>query len=297
MPARHRPPAGPIVLTTDFGLEDGYAGVMKGVILGINPAATIVDLSHHVRPQDVPGAAFLLWTSYRYFPPGSIHVVVVDPGVGSSRRAIAVRVAGATFVAPDNGVLSWVLRDHGVEATEPGCWPLALARRAAPGAQAVAAIELTNPAFWRPEVSATFHGRDVFAPVAAHLSLGATVGDLGRPIDDLYLLPTPGLVRRGGTLVGQVIHVDHFGNLVTNLRPTDLAANQPVELEVRGQVVRGLRRYYAAGEGLAAVVGSAGLVEIALTGGSAAEALGARVGDGVVARQPDEQGARDEQRG
>ena len=269
---------GPIVLTTDFGLEDGYVGVMKGVILGISPRAQIVDLSHQVRPQDVPDAAFLLWTSYRYFPAGSIHVVVVDPGVGGERRAIAVQTPAATFVAPDNGVLSRVLQDHGLEAPEPGRWPIA-------GATQVTAVELTNSRYWRPEVSATFHGRDVFAPVAAHLSLGVSLADLGQPTDELYLLPTPAPLRRGGEVVGRVTHVDHFGNLVTNLRPADVLPLQPVELEVGGEVVRGLRRFYAEAEGLGALVGSAGLVEIALTGGSAAKALGAGVGDEVVARR------------
>jgi len=272
------PGGGPIVLTTDFGLEDGYVGVMKGVILGISPRAQIVDLSHQVRPQDVPGAAFLLWTSYRYFPAGSIHLVVVDPGVGGTRRAIAVQTPAATFVAPDNGVLSWVLQDHGLVAPEPGRWPIA-------GVTLVTAVELTNSRYWRPEVSATFHGRDVFAPVAAHLSLGVPLADFGRPADELYLLPTPVPLLRRGEVVGRVIHVDHFGNLITNLRPADLSPLQPVELEVRGEVVRGLRRFYAEAEGLGALVGSAGLVEIALTGGSAAKALGAGVGDEVVARR------------
>ena len=179
-----------IALTTDFGLEDAYAGVMKGVILGVNPAATIVDLCHTIPEQDVRAAAFLLHTTWPYFPPGIIHVVVVDPGVGSQRRAIAVDVGTAIFVAPDNGVLTYVLAGMGEQRTQ--------------------AVHLTNRRYWLPKVSATFHGRDIFAPVAAHLSMGVPLADLGEllPLGELvtfpkrlYTLPTP--ARRVGAHSGQ----------------------------------------------------------------------------------------------
>jgi len=283
MPRAHSKTRGPIVLTTDFGLEDGYVGTMKGVVLGINPRVAVVDLSHQVPAQDVAEAAFLLWAAYRYFPPRSIHVVVVDPGVGSERRAIAVETPEAAFVAPDNGVLSWVLRDRGLVASAPGRWPI-------PRGASVRAVALTNPRYRLPEVSETFHGRDVFAPAAAHLSRGVPLDDLGEPVGDLYLLPAPTPIWRDGELVGQVVHVDHFGNLVTSLRPAELAGLRPVQLVIRGHVVRGLRRFYAEGAGLGAVIGSAGLIELALTGGSAAAALGASVGDEVIARRGERTG-------
>jgi S-adenosylmethionine hydrolase len=183
-----------------------------------------------------------------------------------------------------------VLRDRGFVASAPGRWPIP---RGAP----VRAVSLTNPRYRLPEVSATFHGRDVFAPAAAHLSRGVPLDDLGEPIGDLYLLSAPTPICRGGKLVGRVVHVDHFGNLVTSLRPADLAGLQPVQLVIRGHVVGGLRRFYAEGTGLGAVVGSAGLVELALPGGSAAAALGASVGDEVIARRSPGRDEQDRQDG
>ncbi|HEM60742.1 MAG TPA: hypothetical protein ENO24_00465, partial [Chloroflexi bacterium] len=188
-----------ITLTTDFGMADGYVGVMKGVILGINRDVPIVDLAHDIQPQSVLDAAYILRRSYEYFPSGTIHVVVVDPGVGTERRAIAAGSDRATFVAPDNGVLTYVL-EH------------LRAKR-----EAVQAVHLTNRTYWLPEVSDVFHGRDLFAPVAAHLSLGLSLDHLGPAIDDLVTLPPPYLERRPESLVGQVTHVDHFGNVLTNL--------------------------------------------------------------------------------
>ena len=152
-----------ITLTTDFGTRDGFVGVMKGVILNINPHANIVDITHDIAPQNIEQGAFLFANAVKYFPANVIHVVVVDPGVGSARRPIAVQLGKTFFVAPDNGVLSRIT-DH---ASLP-----------------IRVVHLTNPAYWLPRVSATFHGRDIFAPVAAHLSLGVPLDALGEPIDD-----------------------------------------------------------------------------------------------------------------
>jgi len=254
-----------ITLTTDFGLEDAYVGVMKGVILGINPAATIVDLCHAISPQDVRAAAFLLHTAWPYFPPGTIHVVVVDPGVGSQRRAIAVDVGAATFVAPDNGVLSYVL--------------------AAAAAKNPPAVHLTNQRYWLARVSATFHGRDIFAPVAAHLSLGVPLADLGEPLSlgELVTFPLPRPERQGDTWVGHVVHVDHFGNLVTDLEAEAIGDAQAVVIEVGGQRMVGLRRTYAEGRPgePMALIGSSGRLEIAVPGGQAARWLKVQIGDQV----------------
>jgi len=261
-----------ITLTTDFGLEDAYVGVMKGVILGINPAASIVDLCHAVPPQDVRAAAFLLHTAWRYFPPGTIHVVVVDPGVGSQRRAIAVDVGAATFVAPDNGVLSYVLAK----------------------VKEARAVHLTNQRYWLPKVSATFHGRDIFAPVAAHLSLGVPLAELGEPLSlgELVTFPLPRPERQActersergnGNWVGHVVHVDHFGNLVTDLEAEAIGDTQAVVIEVGGRRIVGVRRTYAdgtPGEPMA-LIGSSGRLEIAVPGGQAARRLKAQIGDQV----------------
>jgi S-adenosylmethionine hydrolase len=254
-----------ITLTTDFGLEDAYVGVMKGVILSINPAATIVDLCHAVPPQDMQAAAFLLHTAWPYFPLGTIHVVVVDPGVGSQRRAIAVDVGTATFVTPDNGVLSYVLAEAAEKNTQ--------------------AVHLTNQRYWLSPVSATFHGRDIFAPVAAHLSLGVPLTDLGEPLPlgELVTFPLPRPERQGDTWVGHVVHIDHFGNLVTDLEAEAIGDPQAVAIEVGRQRIFGLRRTYAEGtpgEPIA-LIGSSGRLEIAVTGGQAVRWLKVQIGDRV----------------
>jgi hypothetical protein len=253
-----------ITLMTDFGQKDAYVGAMKGVILGINPQATLVDLSHEIAPQAVEEAAYVLWTAYPYFPPGTVHVVVVDPGVGSDRRPIAIQTERAFFVGPDNGVFSYVLT----------------AERSA------RVVHLTNPRYWRPQVSSTFHGRDIFSPVAAHLSLGVPFGDLGEPIDDPVLLPLAQPERRADGVIGRVIHVDHFGNVITNLGPEDLPAREGLVIEVAGQHIRGLSSTYSAAQPgeLVALWGSDGLLEIAVREGSAGGRLGIRVGDKVIVR-------------
>jgi S-adenosylmethionine hydrolase len=244
-----------VALLTDFGWADGYVGVMKGVILSIAPHVTLVDLSHDVAPQDVRGAAFVLYAAVPYFPPDTVHLVVVDPGVGSVRRAIAVRSAQGTFVAPDNGVLSYVL---------------------AAGPPQIA-VSLSNPQYHLAQVSRTFHGRDIFAPAAAHLACGVPITELGEPIRDLITFPMPKpRTRADGTLIGQVIHVDHFGNVITNLRREDIPwPDEAVVLEIGGQVIGGLHETYAQarpGEPLA-LIGSSGHLEIAVAGGNAARRL------------------------
>lgn len=282
-----RASTGIVTLTTDFGLADGYAGIMHGVIRGICSGVVVADLSHQVAPQDVRGAAYLLYAAYPYFPADTVHCVVVDPGVGTSRRAIAVETPRGRFVAPDNGVLSYVLAREAVTA----------------------AVSLTNPRYHLSRVSHTFHGRDVFAPVAAHLACGISLPDLGESLARLVTFTVPGVsVRPGGALGGQVIHVDHFGNLVTSIgqllwRGDDLLL-QPAfsvvgdqgseqeslpfpasqaQVHIGDQRIEGIRPTYGdapAGE-LLALVGSVGHLEIAVAGGNAAQALGIGVGAGV----------------
>ena len=254
-----------ITLTTDFGLADGYVGTMKGVILGIDPTVTIVDVSHDIAPQDVREAAYVLYAAYPYFPQGSIHLVVVDPGVGSERRAIALRTPQATFVAPDNGVLSYVVAGERVEEI----------------------VHLTNLRYHLSPASRTFHGRDIFAPAAAHLARGIRLAELGEPLTDIVTFPLPRpQVRPGGTIVGQVIYVDHFGNLITSIRLKDWPDRFPREgvIEIKGQGIRGVANNYAEGAPgkLLALIGSSDHLEIAVSGGGAAQSLEATVGDEVL---------------
>jgi S-adenosylmethionine hydrolase len=277
--------AGPIVLLTDFGLADAYVGTMKGVILSICPATAIVDLSHGVVPQDVAGGARLLATRYRYFPAESIFVAVVDPGVGSARRAIALKTPHGTFVAPDNGLVTGVLRDVGLPVPRAGGKvPLG------PGIVAAETIDwlgvaLTNRDFFLPEVSGTFHGRDVFAPVAAHLATGVPLASLGSPVRDLVVLPSPEARREGNVVTGEVVAVDHFGNAITSI-PASLLDGlaQPVVV-AEGHEITGIVHHYAERPGPLALIGSDGHLEVAVNGGSAAKTLGLKVGDRVVARE------------
>ena len=266
--------AGPIVLLTDFGDRDGYAGTLKGVILGINPGATLVDLSHRIPPQDIAAGAFVLGTSYRYFPDGAVFVAVVDPGVGSARRAIALESSRYTFVGPDNGLFSQVLADLGIVSPVGGSVSLAGA--------AVTGVTLENPAYFLATVSATFHGRDVFAPVAAHRSLGVPLAAFGPPIAEVVSLPTHRPVWQNGVLVGQVIYVDRFGNAITDLTRADLNGFTAPVVEVAGLRILGLRQHYAGGSGLLALIGSSDRLEIALNGGSAATEFGLGPGTPVV---------------
>ena len=263
-----------ITLTTDFGSEDAYAAAMKGVIMGINPRAIIVDISHSVRPQDVAQGAFVLSTVYPFFPDGTIHIVVVDPGVGSQRRAIILKTRTAVFVAPDNGVLSYVAH-HAL----PGRCRSGTALEELPAGWE--AFEITNPRLWRHPVSSTFHGRDIFAPTAAHISIGVPFEEFGRATDSINVFPIPQPeVLEGGDLMGHVLHIDRFGNIITDVQRRDISPEEFC-LEVAGQRIQSLSRTYDEANGLLAIIGSSGYLEIALKNGSAARFLGARIGDGL----------------
>ncbi|MFH1381727.1 MAG: SAM-dependent chlorinase/fluorinase [Chloroflexota bacterium] len=270
-----------ITLTTDFGLTDAYIAAMKGVILGINPEAQLVDICHMIQPQNISQAAFVLSTAYRFFPAGTTHVVVVDPGVGSERRAVILKTPEAHFVAPDNGALSYIINDYSArqEKTE-GSQPM---KKLEPE---LAAVAITRPTFWRTPVSPTFHGRDIFAPVAARLSLGFPALDFGEPITSLTMLPLPSPYHEAdGSLVGYVMHIDSFGNLLTNIRRDDLPSpKEDITAIVGGRLIHGLSRTYAAGSGLLALIGSSDYLEIAYKGGSARDFLQAKIGDEVRIR-------------
>ncbi len=250
-----------ITLTTDFGEKDGYVGTMCGVILGICPSAVLTNLSHQIPPQDIQTAAFVLYQAFAYYPPHAIHCVVVDPGVGSKRRAIAVHTDHGTFVCPDNGVLSLVLSTPSLNILE--------------------AVTLTNPDYQLSNVSATFHGRDIFAPAAAHIACGVPLSKLGPSAINLVRLDFSANQQNGEC---QVIHVDRFGNLILNLTPKDIKNPEQVAFKVGPETVRSLCRTFAdvnEGELLAYVGSQRDHIEIALRNGNAALALGVKVGDMV----------------
>jgi len=270
-----------ITLTSDFGLTDAYVAAMKGVILGINPQAKLIDICHSIQPQNIRQAAFVLSTAYPFFPPRTIHMVVVDPGVGTERRAIILRTPLADFVAPDNGVLSYVMQPFLAESGENH---VNLQQAELP--PELEAVAITEPQFWRSPVSPTFHGRDIFAPVAARLSLGFPPTEFGEAITSVTMLPFPRPYQAAdGSLVGYILHVDSFGNLVTDIKSTDLPqTEQAITIEVGGQFIAGLSHTYAEGSGLLALIGSSGYLEIALKEGSAATFLNAGVGNEVRLR-------------
>jgi S-adenosylmethionine hydrolase len=254
-----------ITLLTDFGLQDGYPGVMKGVIWKIAPNAQIADLSHDIAPQNILEAAILLSRSYRYFPDETIHVAIVDPGVGTLRRAIAAHIGTYYFVAPDNGLLTLI-----IEQAEASNLPIEF-------------INLDRPGYWLPSVSNTFHGRDIFAPVAAYLAAGTNIKALGTLITDPIRLDIPKPQPSSNGWIGQVIYIDHFGNLSTNLH-TDLVGDADhVIVKYKGEQIFGLSKSYAVAPSgtLVAVGDSTGSIAISKVNGNAAQTLSGQVADQV----------------
>lgn len=257
-----------ITLLTDFGLKDGYVGAMKGVILSINPEVHIVDITHDVGSQCILEAAFILYTTHSYFPRGSIHLVVVDPGVGTGRRPIGISTKDYLFVGPDNGVFSFILRNN----------------------KDAAVFELVNKVYFGKTVSQTFHGRDIFAPVAAHLSLGIPLSKIGKEIRDYHTieLPQPRVSRK--ILEGQVIHKDRFGNLVTNVSYetfSNFVDNSSFMIKLGSfstQVIRSAYAEVMPGE-LLAIFGSTDYLEISENMGDASLRLEMDVGASVTIKK------------
>ena len=250
-----------ITLTTDFGTTDYYVAALKGVVAGIAPAAQVIDITHEISAQNVRQAAYVLAAAVPFFPPGTIHVVVVDPGVGSARRPLAIASSNAMFVGPDNGVFTPVL-----DTTD------------------LRVVHLNRPEFWRPVISHTFHGRDIFAPVAAHLARGVALAELGDAINDPWKLDLeqPARLTAGG-LQGEVVHIDRFGNLITNI-PSSWLAGQRWLVRIAGQTLDGVQAAYAsvAPGQLLALVSSGDTLEIAVREGNAARQIAAGIGEPVV---------------
>lgn len=252
-----------ITLLTDFGSRDAFVGIMKGVILGLNPTATLVDLSHEVPPQDILAGALILRSATPFFPPGTIHVVVVDPGVGSTRRALLVETSHAILLGPDNGILSL----------------------AAPANEVQRIIHLTNEQYFLPQPSQTFHGRDVFAPIAAHVSYGVALESFGESLPAMEHLSLPPVKRLQDGLVGRVIYVDHFGNAITNITEADLRPFPRDTLFVSIDAVHtcGIETTYATVDigAPVAFINSWGMLEIAVRNGSAAHRFAIHTGQSI----------------
>jgi S-adenosylmethionine hydrolase len=250
-----------ITLLTDFGTKDGYIGAVKGVIKRINSQAEIVDVTHDIDSYDVLGAAFALSSFYRYFPKGTIHLAVVDPGVGSLRQPILIKTKDFFFVGPDNGIFSFIYQRGNI----------------------VDIIIISNKKYFLAEPSSTFHARDIFAPVAAYLSLGIKTDELGSPAKECvkFIIPQP--ESKGRSLKGEIIHIDRFGNLITNI-PADLLENKKnAEIIVGKRRVKGISRSYfeIKEKELGALIGSSGFLELAVNQGSAQAFLKAKIGDRI----------------
>jgi len=259
-----------ITLLTDFGLEDAYVGLMKGVILSINPLAAIVDITHHVDSHDLTQAAFIINTAYRYFPAGTIHIIVVDPGVGGRRSIVALEMTGQTFLAPDNGILTLLIDRMNIDAV----------------------FRVENSDYFLGSVSQTFHGRDIFAPVGAHISLGVDLNLLGMPIAPKDLvridIPRPYISERG-ELVGTVVSMDRFGNCITNIDSGRLerfcrdGMIEKLRVAIGQDQIKGVSKNYESADpqNPLALIGSSGYLEVAVNCGSARRYFGIEKGDGV----------------
>jgi S-adenosylmethionine hydrolase len=254
---------------TDFGTSDHYVGAMKGVILNINPQVQIVDLTHAIPPQDINGAAFLIDSAYRYFPTGTIHVVVVDPGVGSERRAIVCQTETAYFVCPDNGILTHILHNE----------------------KPAYSVAVENSAYFLPQVSNTFHGRDIFAPVAAHLSRGVPISELGNPVTQPVQLALPKPQVTEEMVIGHIIWIDSFGNLVTDISREileSLEGQNGVVIHAGSAKIDHFNRSYAESEigEVLAIIGSFNRLEISINQGNAAQVLGLKRGNTITICMP-----------
>ena len=279
-----------IALLTDFGTEDWFVGTMKGVIASIAPKAHVIDICHDIPPGDIRAGAMALLSSYKYFPRGTIFVAVVDPGVGGPRDALLAEAHGCHFIGPDNGLLSYALAGgppgtggrQAVSSLKPPSTE-------APGPR-MRAIE--NPSYRLPDAGSTFHGRDVFAPAAAHLSLGKSSGSFGKRKESFVELPFPVPYKLRGTVSGEIVHVDRFGNAITNITPRDLEAlperaaakkgKDGIVVKAKGKTFPLAAFYAEAAPGKPlSISGSSGFLELSINGGNAAKKFGLKRGDTV----------------
>jgi len=257
-------PSGIITLLTDFGQQDAFVGTMKGVILSILPEAQIVDLTHGIPRQNLSAAAFNLKNAYQFFPRGTVHVIVVDPGVGSQRRIVGVKANGHYFIAPDNGVLKYIYAEGTVSEV----------------------ISITNKDYFLKPVSQTFHGRDIFSPVAAHLTKGVPLEKFGPMITDHEKGRVSEVERSGNSLKGEIVYVDHFGNLISNISSTEFHGKneRTVKIRIGETVIGGLVDSYSKGKNNepVALIGSSGYLEIAINFADASKVLDCQEGDEII---------------
>lgn len=250
-----------ITLTTDFGNDDPFDGVMKGVILSICPDANIIDLTHNISPQDIYQANFLLTSSYKFFPPGTIHICVVDPGVGSLRKPILIESTNYFFIGPDNGLFTGILEKEDITNV----------------------VELTEKKYWLPKVSQTFHGRDIFAPIAAHIANRENVFNFGKQIkkEDLVKLPIQKPVKNKDGIAGIIQYIDHFGNLITNISSDEIP--NKITGKIKNHSLCGLVECFgeARRNTLSTIKGSSGFVELFINKGNAAKITGVKIGQKV----------------
>lgn len=254
-----------ITLLTDFGLQDGFVGTMRGVILRISPDAQIADISHQISPQNIREAGIALERTIKYYPKGTVHIIVVDPGVGTDRRPIAARLGDQYFVAPDNGVLSYVYQD-----AKTNVLPIEF-------------IHLDNPKYWLEEISNVFHGRDIFAPVGAYLANGISLDELGSKIEDIILLDIPNVESSPKRIKGEIILIDNFGNLITNIEAKELERFENPLIHLCGLEIQGIVDTFGKrkdGE-LIALIGDAQDLWISVVNGSAEQKVNACVGDAI----------------
>lgn len=257
---------GIITITTDFGLKDHYNGALKGAILSVNPRARLVDITHLIAPGAISEGAFVLAQAFDCFPRGTIHLAVVDPGVGSTRRPILIETGQYCFVGPDNGIFSRAIENEKI----------------------MRVVHLTEGSYFRKDVSATFHGRDIFGPVAGHLTLGVRPSMLGPEITDPVIIGRTAMPVEGGAVAGTVIYVDRYGNLVTDIRADSIAGLGPqVEATIKGHLIRGIKISYSYCEPKAPslIIGSTGLLEIAIDSEDASKALRVEAGEMVIVRR------------
>ncbi len=260
---------GIITLTTDFGTRDYYAGATKAAVLAINPNARLVDISHEIPPGDVRYGAYMIAQTCPYFPSGTVHLVVVDPGVGGNRRPIALQSDAGTFVGPDNGIFTSLFENYRVDMV----------------------VEIKEKRYYHEEVSPTFHGRDIFAPVSAHLSLGSIdLRDLGSPVEDPVMLERNEPAAGKDVIHGSIIRCDRFGNIITNVSGgllMEFLGESEIAVEIGGNIIDRLEETYSSIETgqLLALIGSSGSLEVSVNGGDAGERLGVKAGDAVVIRR------------
>lgn len=262
-----------ITLTTDFGLSDPFAGIIKGVMLGINPYLKFVDISHQIEPQNIFQAYYTLNFSYKYFPSGTVHLAVVDPGVGSIRRPILVESGDYYFVGPDNGIFSFIFKK------EPPVFSSPFKRESG-----VSVFELTENRFFLPSISNTFHGRDIFASVAAHLSRGTEPSEFGKPLSNPLILNTPEPDIQENKICGEVIYIDRFGNLITNVSADNLCSfTGKLQMKIKDlNISPPCKSYSDAGESkLSSIFNSWGLLEIFIKNGNAWKELKIKIGKKV----------------